>query len=118
MLEDEPPQQEVLGVMLASLGFEVLRAADVEEALTLVDEEIDAAILDVVVPDPALEGRNGISVLVSLRKRYPNLPIVVFTGSLLSEEEVDLVCSLKACLLSKPLPYQQLVDFLQESRPH
>ena len=116
MLEDEPPQQEVLSITLSLLGFEVLCAADVDEALGMLDGEIDAAILDVIVPDPKLLGRDGLSVLTSLRERHPNIPIVVFTGVPLSEAEETLVQNQRAKFFPKPLTYQRLIQFLEESR--
>jgi two-component system nitrogen regulation response regulator GlnG len=116
MLEDEPPQQEVLGVTLAVLGFDVVCAADVDEALRMLDLEIDAAILDVIVPDPKLLGRDGLTVLTALRERHPDIPVAIFTGVPLSDTDETIVSSHGAKLFPKPLPYQRLVAFLEESR--
>jgi len=116
MLEDEPPQQEVLSVTLALLGFEVLCAGDVDEGLRMLDDDIDGAILDVIVPDPKLQGRDGLTVLTSLRARHPDIPVAVFTGVPLSDADESLVRHHRARLFPKPLPYQRLVAFLEESR--
>jgi DNA-binding response OmpR family regulator len=116
MLEDEPPQQEALGIALAVLGFDVLCAADVDEALRMLDGDIDAAILDIIVPDPKLLGRDGLTVLTALRKRHPDIPVAVFTGVPLSDADETLVQNHGARLFPKPLTYQRLVAFLEESR--
>ena len=116
MLEDEPPQQEVLGVTLAVLGFDVVCAADVDQGLRVLEGEIDAAILDVIVPDPKLLGRDGLTVLTALRVRHPDIPVAIFTGVPLSEADESLVRNHGARLFPKPLTYQRLVAFLEESR--
>jgi DNA-binding NtrC family response regulator len=106
----------VLSVTLALLGFDVLCAADVDEGLQMLDGEIDAAILDVIVPDPKLRGRDGPTVLTSLRVKHPHIPVAVFTGVPLSDADEALVRHHRARLFPKPLPYQRLVEFLEESR--
>lgn len=49
-VEDEPSQQEVLALALTASGYTVLQATDVPQALALLDDAFDAAILDVRLP--------------------------------------------------------------------
>ena len=114
-LEDEPSQQEALGMMLTLLGFTVLRARDVDEALAHIDERLDAAVLDVRIPDPKARGRNGLTVLGEVRARHSSIPIAIFTGDLLSDDDKTFAHHHRAKVFYKPQTYDLLIDFL--SRP-
>jgi DNA-binding response OmpR family regulator len=66
---------------LASRGYEVVCAADVESARREVDQRrFDAAILDLMVP-----GGSGYDVLELLRARSPGVPVLILTA----RDEVD-----------------------------
>ena len=112
LVEDEPSQQEVLGIALTVSGYTVLPATDVAEALAMLNNPLDAAILDVRLPDPAGLNRNGLSVLGELRVRHPNIPIAVFTGVPLSDGEELIARSLGASVLYKPQTLDRILDFL------
>lgn len=114
LVEDEPSQQEVLGIALTVSGYEVLPATDVAEALAALGNPLDAAILDVRLPDPAGLNRNGLTVLGELRATQPNIPIAVFTGVPLSEGEELIARSLGATVLYKPQTIDRILDFLAD----
>lgn len=63
-------------MLLDELGYGVLRATSGEQALSLLDEApIDCILTDVVMP-----GMDGIALAEAVRKRRPDLPIVLTTG--------------------------------------
>ena len=56
VVEDEPAQREVLAYNLESEGFRVIKAADGNEALLLIEEEQP----DLILLDWMLPGTSGI----------------------------------------------------------
>ena len=74
--DDEEVLRDVLEVVLRREGFDVVLASSGEEALNVLDtEEVDLAILDVMLP-----GISGIDTLRAIRISNPNLPVVVITA--------------------------------------
>ena len=114
LVEDEPSQQEALGIALTVSGHTVVPATDVPEALALIDDPLDAAILDVRLPDPSGLNRDGLTVLSELRARQPNIPIAVFTGIPLSDAEEVLAQSHTVSILYKPQTLDRIFDFLTQ----
>ncbi|MDQ2088617.1 phosphate regulon transcriptional regulator PhoB [Marimonas arenosa] len=90
LVEDEPAQREVLAYNLEAEGFEVLRAADGDEALMLLEE----APPDIVLLDWMLPNVSGIEVCRRIKSRSGTRAIPVIMISARSEE-VDRVRGLE-----------------------
>ncbi|WP_373356934.1 phosphate regulon transcriptional regulator PhoB [Pseudoroseicyclus sp. CXY001] len=90
VVEDEPAQREVLSYNLEAEGFRTFSAADGEEALTLVSEELP----DVIVLDWMLPSVSGIEICRRLKARAEtrNVPIIMLSAR---SEEVDRVRGLE-----------------------
>jgi CheY-like chemotaxis protein len=76
--EDEPLAAMVVEEVLIELGYDVLLAADGEEAMQLAD----CHRFDVLVTDLAMPRMTGWELIPRLRKQRPDLPVVVMTGFL------------------------------------
>lgn len=83
IVEDEPPQAEMLSYNLEKEGYRVMVAADGEEGLLLAQENTP----DVIVLDWMLPGRSGIEVCRELRGEAETrgIPILMLTAR--GEEE-------------------------------
>ncbi len=90
LVEDEPAQREVLSYNLKSEGFDVVTAADGDEAMLLVDEEAP----DIIVLDWMLPGISGIEICRRLKSKPETRSIPVLMLSARSEE-VDRVRGLE-----------------------
>lgn len=90
LVEDEPAQREVLSYNLQSEGFDVVTAADGDEAMLLVDEEAP----DIIVLDWMLPGISGIEICRRLKSKSQTRAIPVLMLSARSEE-VDRVRGLE-----------------------
>ena len=115
VVEDEPNQQETLSAVLTLVGFRTVSATNVEEALVVFGrEQIDAVTLDVRMPDPKGLDRNGLTLLKYLRSvpAYAHLPVLMFTGADLNDEEEALISELHAKVYRKPQPYGDIIDEL------
>lgn len=90
VVEDEPAQREVLAYNLEAEGFDVVKAADGDEALLLVAETTP----DIIVLDWMLPGTSGIEICRRLKSRAKTAAIPVIMLSARSEE-VDRVRGLE-----------------------
>ena len=78
LVEDEDPVREVSALLLKTLGYRVVQAANAEEALHRFDaaeETIDLLMTDVVMP-----GRNGCELAEILRARDAGLKVLFQSG--------------------------------------
>src|SRR6202162_6015400 len=76
VIDDEDEIREGLEALLTSEGFEVSSAGTGEAGLQkLEDRPFDLMLLDVSLPD-----RNGLELLREIRRRDPNLSIILFTA--------------------------------------
>ena len=88
LVDDEPSILKTVGKHLESAGFQVLEAADGEEALQRARaEQPDVIVLDIMLPR-----HSGLEVSVALRKdpRFQQTPIIFFTG----RGQEDVIASL------------------------
>ena len=78
IVEDEPPQVELLGHSLEKEGFRAIVAGDGEEALAKIAEEAP----DLVILDWMLPNLSGIEVCRRLRERpeTKRLPVLMLTA--------------------------------------
>ncbi len=78
VVDDDATVRTVTGLILHSLGFEVVAAASGTEAIETFEvraEDIYFVVLDVTMPDI-----NGEQVLVELRKRRADVPVILASG--------------------------------------
>ena len=118
VVEDEELLQRTLCATLTLLGFTPYHAATVDEALQILDTQpIDAITLDIVLPDPQGRKRAGMLLLALLRSRpeYESIPIVIFTGMPLSDEESELAKRCRAEVFLKPQPYSLLASHINQA---
>jgi len=78
VVEDEPAVREVTIRMVGSLGYAVVAAGNATEALEIVGERPELALLftDVVLPD----GINGAELVRRVRVLRPGLPVLFTSG--------------------------------------
>ena len=117
VVEDEPFVQTTLCATLTLLGFKTHAAATVDAALKILGtERIDAISLDVRLPDPKGLQRTGLSLLGYVRAsaEYAHLPVLIFTGMPLTDEDEELARRNGAPVFYKPLPYSHLAEYFTE----
>ena len=74
VIDDEAIMQEILADFLREEGFEVDIAGSGEEGLDLAREHpYDCAIVDLMMP-----GIDGIETMQALKRRDPELPVIIF----------------------------------------
>jgi CheY-like chemotaxis protein len=75
MVDDEAQFRATTQKILNKKGFETILAASGEEALEKLGQNPDVVVLDVKMP-----GMDGHEVLKEIKKRKPDLPVIMLTG--------------------------------------
>ncbi|MFK7848410.1 MAG: response regulator [Rhodothermales bacterium] len=78
IVEDEDELRNALRRTLEMNGYEVTLASDGRQGL----EEIASNKPDIVLTDIFMPGMEGLETIRTLATKYPELPVVVMTGSL------------------------------------
>lgn len=105
VVEDEFASLEVLTIMLAAKGYQVLSASDGEEAL----RQVRAARVDLVLTDYMMPTMDGVTLCDELAKdeRLRSIPVIMMTASHL--DDVPPRTQVVA-LFGKPLLFEALLD--------
>lgn len=109
--EDDVLVRDIVCVTLSDAGFECITAENGRDALKIVDERrihIDVALLDVVMP-----GMRGDALFAELRKRLPDLPVVLMSGNTM-RDGVEHLLSDTCRLIKKPFQLADLLEAVDE----
>lgn len=113
VVDDEPMVRDMLARVLTEYGFGVVTASCGSEALALAhDARIDIALLDLTLPD-----MGGDRVIRELRRRMPDLPVLLCSGYSEQEMAERVVDEPNVALLQKPYRHAALIGLLRELAP-
>jgi DNA-binding NtrC family response regulator len=105
IVDDEVRIRELLRKALGREGFEVVSVPSAEQSLEIIFKEpFDLLLLDV-----RLAGESGLSVLKKVREFQRNVPIVIYSGALTPELELEARQAGANEVLSKDMDVLQLV---------
>lgn len=106
LVDDEELVRRALKRLFTRHGVEVVEAEDARCALLAVDDGgIDLVLLDLGLPDMP-----GDELMAKLRRRHPNLPIVVATGFHYEDHELPDATR----VLAKPLQHAEVKLLIRE----
>ena len=108
VVDDDDDMREVVKLALGQQGYEVTAFGDGEAAIEAArHQSFDLAIVDLKMP-----GTSGATVIKEIKKRQPELPVVIITGSLDPKEEgLDDMFSR---ILQKPFRIEELRETVEE----
>jgi len=106
LIDDDQSVSQMLSMLLETRGYKVDVAYSGEEALQKVSSSIDLILLDLVLPD-----KEGLEVCHQIKenKATHNIPIIVLSAKLLSEDIVEALYLGADDYLTKPFDYDELV---------
>jgi CheY-like chemotaxis protein len=108
IVDDEPAIRHLLAASLRSDGYDVIEAADGQDAIRAVEA---ASSLDVVVSDIYMPYVNGFSLAIALRESRPELSVVFMSGY-----PVDhALISAQTFMLRKPFLRSELLSTVREA---
>jgi CheY-like chemotaxis protein len=113
VVEDEPALRLSTSRILSSSGYDVLEAADGEEALSLIAmtaEPIDLLITDVVMPN-----LSGVELAERLHARERALPVIYVSGQPSEELTDGDGPAAHGQLLVKPVPAAELLRVVRSA---
>jgi DNA-binding NtrC family response regulator len=75
IVDDDPLLLESLAIAVTGMGHEPCRALNVTSALEIIAQGVDAAVVDILMPD-----RDGLDLIMAARASHPDLRIVAMSG--------------------------------------
>jgi CheY-like chemotaxis protein len=106
IVDDEPTIRQMVKDMLSS--YEVVEAADGEEALQMADEQA----LDLVITDIKMPKMDGFTLVTQLREQHPNLRVLGLSGYV---EETDVREYDFDGFVKKPIALEEFRNLVAES---
>jgi CheY-like chemotaxis protein len=116
--EDRDASRELLNVVLTAAGYNVIQAADGEEALVRAAETVaDLVLLDIHMPR-----LDGFGVIRKLRTNpaYADVPVIALTASAMAGDRDSVLAAGFSEYISKPVNMSRLrreIARLLENRP-
>ena len=76
MIDDQPDIRTMVSIVLRVNHFEVVEAASAAAGL----KEFEASEFELAIVDIFLQGTNGFEIIMKIRERIPDFPIVAISG--------------------------------------
>jgi two-component system cell cycle sensor histidine kinase/response regulator CckA len=113
VIEDEEPLIKLNRIALEKSGYHVLKARTGREAVNLArtfDEDIDLAILDIVLPD-----MNGRELYARIKKVRSDLKVIVCSGhDIYSSAAEEIMCAGAQSFIQKPYNLVELLEKVKD----
>jgi len=104
VIDDDPGVRDYMEALVSRQGYEVLAVADGEQALLSLETiQPDLITLDVVLP-----GMDGLETLSELKKRLPDVPVVMLSGHGQARNIVEAMRLGASDFLRKPFEVEEL----------
>lgn len=111
VVDDDATFRGTLAEAVHDWGYRALEAATLAETLTIVDRQRpNAVLLDVKLPDGS-----GISVLDKLKKRHPDLVIIIITGHVTHKDAFEAGLRHAYGYVTKPVDQAEVRSMLDEA---
>lgn len=111
LADDEPMLSDLLAELLESNGYNVIKVSSGKEALKVLTEEIkvDLAIIDYNMP-----GINGLDTITEIRKLNLDIPVILSSGSMKVDDELDLSKYNINSRIQKPYEFDAMLATIQK----
>lgn len=111
LVEDNPMNQRIAGVMLNRLGCEYALAENGREAVNMARQGgFDLVLMDIQMP--VMDGLEATRQLRSLSGSIASLPIIAMTANALNEDRARCLSAGMSGYLPKPVTLEALADIL------
>jgi CheY-like chemotaxis protein len=115
IVDDEEPIRKLMKAVLGPTGYGILEAASSDQALGLLEvhgKDVHLVVTDIQMPP----GMDGLSLVESVRRRFPNLPVVFISGySHLYGRLSNVLDQERTWFLQKPFSPYQLVETIKQA---
>ncbi len=114
IIDDEAQIRSMLRLILERAGYKVIEAADGVEGIRLYRrEQTDLIITDLIMPN-----KDGIGMIIDLKKEFPGIRIIAMSGGGLNKPEGYLKGAQRLgarYTLSKPIDREQLLRAVKDT---
>jgi len=108
IIDDEQQIRSMLRLMLEREGYEVVEAPDGSAGMRAYRQKpVDLVITDLIMPN-----KDGIGMIIELKKEFPEVKIIAMSGGGLNKPEGYLKGAKKlgaACTLTKPIDREEML---------
>jgi DNA-binding response OmpR family regulator len=115
VVEDDEHVRKTVGLVLKQGGYDVLEAADGEQAVAAVESQTPQGSIHAVICDVGLPVMSGKDVIAFLRAKLPAVPIIVMTGQPDVQGAASLFKQGVVDYLVKPVLAQTVVDAVRRA---
>jgi len=105
VVDDDHILLESMAAILASLGYDIIKARDGLEAVRLYKEK--HAKINLIVMDVKMPGMDGISATIAIKEINPSIKVVMTSGL------TDQIPSCADAFLTKPFRSKDLLETVQ-----
>ncbi len=113
LVEDQAVARHAFAQLLAVRGYEVMEAADGQEALNLLERHQ----FDLVVTDLALPKVTGFGLVIQMHAKWPEIPVILVTAYL-SPDAAKTILQDNVTFLPKPLDPGKLMATVERFTSH
>jgi len=110
IVDDNPNMSSLLAEMLEIFEFNSKRAGNGQEALDILNKDN----FSMVITDLRMPEMSGSELLKNIKKKYPDLPVLVISGYNLAEEEDTLMATLADGFINMPFKMVDIESILQK----
>ena len=110
-VDDEPEIRSLVATSLQGAGYEVLTAADATEAMSLAE----GVSLGLIILDLNLSGESGLALMKFLKRNYPSVPIILYTGHEHDDQQVATMLEKGAHRYVRKGTVEELVEVVRSS---
>jgi len=111
LADDEPMLKELLSDLLESVGYSVIMVDNGLEVLRVLKEEM---VVDMVIIDYSMPDMDGLSCTEEIRKLGFKMPVVLSSGSLAFEENLNWKKKGVTRILTKPYEFNVMLNLIEE----
>lgn len=108
LIEDDDAMRSLLRRTLERAGHEVMEASDGRDALRVFDQ----GVFDLIVTDVLMPEKDGIEVVLHIRRTQPKLPVIAISGGgrVPAAEYLEMARTLGATdVLAKPFEMDRFI---------
>ena len=106
VVDDDRVILELASIVLRSDGYSVQTASDGTQALLLLED----ALPDLILLDYMMPGMNGLDVLRTIKEKFPDIAVIIFTGMGSEDVAVRAMKAGAADYIMKPFRNHDLLD--------
>ena len=115
IIDDEEHVRKTVGLVLKQGDYEVLEAADGEEAIAVIQSCPTGFPVRAIICDIALPKVNGNDLIAFIRMKLPSVPVIVLTGHPDVQSAASLFKLGVVDYLIKPAQAQTLLDAVRRA---